>query len=342
MAGYTKLFGSIVHSTIWRESPETKVLWVTMLALADQNGEVMASVPGLADVARITLEQCEASLAKFQAPDPYSRTPDNEGRRIQAIPGGWAILNHGIYRTMQSEAHRREMDAARQRRFREGKKAAALPPDAPPCHASSHDSVTAVTSGNPIAEAEAEAEAETEKRSKDEAKPSAPLPASSGKLPSYRDIFPDRHSLEWFDKSVELRAQHIAGMSAALKEKRGVAAHRPLPAAKKFLDRVATGYDPRLLSACLWCYLEGSEDVQRGFVQSLETFWGDPASTKPGVKATFQGYVNAGRALLASRDAARTAPKGPAPAPTTLPVVPASLLGEVGALPPPVRQPGQS
>ena len=118
MIGYTKLFASIVHSTIWREDPRTKVLWVTMLALADQHGEVMASVPGLADVARISVEDCEAALDKFMSPDAYSRTPDNDGRRIESIPGGWSILNHRRYRDMQSEVNKRELAAERQRRRR--------------------------------------------------------------------------------------------------------------------------------------------------------------------------------------------------------------------------------
>ena len=47
MTGYTKLFGSIVDSTIWRESKETKIVWITMLAKANKEGIVEASLPGL-------------------------------------------------------------------------------------------------------------------------------------------------------------------------------------------------------------------------------------------------------------------------------------------------------
>src|SRR3990167_4075212 len=47
--GFTKLFAGLVHSTVWREDMHVKVVWITLLALADRNGEVLASIPGLAD-----------------------------------------------------------------------------------------------------------------------------------------------------------------------------------------------------------------------------------------------------------------------------------------------------
>jgi hypothetical protein len=117
--GYTKLHGSIVTSTIWQESPATCKVWVTMLAMADGNGEIQASVPGLAHIAQISVEETEAALAKFLASDRYSRTPDFDGRRIEPIDGGWRLLNHEKYRYMLSEEDRKERDRERKRRYRE-------------------------------------------------------------------------------------------------------------------------------------------------------------------------------------------------------------------------------
>lgn len=37
------------------------------------------------------------------SPDAYSRTPDNEGRRIEPIDGGWRLLNHEKYRALRDE-----------------------------------------------------------------------------------------------------------------------------------------------------------------------------------------------------------------------------------------------
>jgi len=118
MAGYTKLFASIVHSTIWREPAPTKVVWITMLALADRRSRVEASIPGLADLARVTIQECEAALAALMSPDPYSRTKDHEGRRIEETRGGWVILNHAAYRDELIDESRRASAAERARRYR--------------------------------------------------------------------------------------------------------------------------------------------------------------------------------------------------------------------------------
>lgn len=108
MTGYTKLFGSIIASTIWRESKETKIVWITMLAMANKNGMVEASVPGLADFARVTIEECEVALKTLLSPDSYSRTQDFNGRRIESRDGGWLVLNHAKYRAKMSLDERRE------------------------------------------------------------------------------------------------------------------------------------------------------------------------------------------------------------------------------------------
>jgi len=115
MSGYTPLFSSIVASTIWRESKETKIVWITMLAMADCRGVVEASVPGLADMSRVTLEEVKAAIARLSAPDEYSRTQEHDGRRIEAIDGGWVILNHAKFRQKSREraAYMREYRAKR-------------------------------------------------------------------------------------------------------------------------------------------------------------------------------------------------------------------------------------
>lgn len=119
MAGYTKLFSSIIHSTIWREPHHVRVVWITLLAMADRDGDVEASVPGLADAARVTRAECEDALRVLEAPDPDSRDAENEGRRIAKVPGGWQLLNHHKYRDRLSEDDRRRANADRQARHRD-------------------------------------------------------------------------------------------------------------------------------------------------------------------------------------------------------------------------------
>ncbi len=108
MSGYTKLFSSIVHSTIWREPAHVKIVWITMLAISDKNGVAEASIPGLADLARVSLEDCEDALTALQRPDRYSRTTEHEGRRIAPVDGGWLLLNHSKYREMLKADDERE------------------------------------------------------------------------------------------------------------------------------------------------------------------------------------------------------------------------------------------
>jgi hypothetical protein len=105
---YTKLFRSITASTIVSEPLATRWLWVTLLSQADGEGCVWAAVPGLARLANIDLADCERALECFLSPDPYSRTQENEGRRIEAIDGGWRLLNHAKYDALRSAAERAE------------------------------------------------------------------------------------------------------------------------------------------------------------------------------------------------------------------------------------------
>jgi|SRR5688572_8616653 len=116
---YAKLLSSIVTSTIWCESCETKVMWVTMLALADKDGYVGASIPGLAKLAGVSLGDAEAAIAKFLAPDPMSRSKEHEGRRIREVDRGWVLLNYAKVRDMRHADIRREQNREAQRRARE-------------------------------------------------------------------------------------------------------------------------------------------------------------------------------------------------------------------------------
>jgi hypothetical protein len=118
MAGFTKLFASLVTSTIWQEPLPVKVVWVTMLALADQHGVVGASVPGLASMAGVTLEQCQDALGRFLGPDQFSRTEEHDGRRIEKVPGGWRLLNYLKYREMGRGIDRTEYLREKQRESR--------------------------------------------------------------------------------------------------------------------------------------------------------------------------------------------------------------------------------
>lgn len=144
---FTKLFSSITESSVWMQGDRTRLVWIAMLAMADKHGRVWSSVPGLANRARVPVEAVERALGIFLTPDPFSRTKDFEGRRIEAIDGGWRLLNHGKYRALRDEEDRRAKDAERQRR----------------CRANRHGESVTVTPGHAIADAATEAKEREER-----------------------------------------------------------------------------------------------------------------------------------------------------------------------------------
>ena len=118
MNTYAPLDSGILLSSVWSESPEIRCVWITMLAMKDKDGIVHASIPGLAHMARVSLEVTEQAVAKFLNADPYSRTKEHDGRRIEPVDGGWLVLNHTKYRNKYSNSP----GAIRARKYRENHK----------------------------------------------------------------------------------------------------------------------------------------------------------------------------------------------------------------------------
>lgn len=116
MHGYTPLFSEIVSSSIWNEDNATRIVWITLMAMAEADGTVYGSVAGLAPIARVTIQECEKAIIKLSSPDKYSRSKNDEGRRIRIVDGGWQIINLKKYRDKAKSR------AAYMRQYRESKK----------------------------------------------------------------------------------------------------------------------------------------------------------------------------------------------------------------------------
>jgi hypothetical protein len=160
--GYCKLFTDIVTSTIWHTPNDCRVLWVTMLALKDEQNICRATVPALAKICDITTDKCEEYLQQFQEPDKFSRSQEYDGRRIERVEGGYLILNGQKYRDMLRGQERR--DYIRQK------------------VAEHRDRVNKCKQSNqskPIAEAEAQAKAEADL--------SPVVPAEESKVPESKE-----------------------------------------------------------------------------------------------------------------------------------------------------------
>jgi hypothetical protein len=123
-SGYTKLFGSILTSSVWQEPAHVRLVWITFLALCNKDGLIEAAVPGIAHVARVSLPEAEEAIKVLESPDEYSRNHEHDGRRIIKVDGGWKVLNFDNYRNKLSEADRREYFRRKQAEYRAKHKAA--------------------------------------------------------------------------------------------------------------------------------------------------------------------------------------------------------------------------
>ena len=117
MGGFTKLVPEIVESSIWNESSDVRIVWITMLATKDENGYVRGDARTISRSANVPVEAVEEALALFQQPDKGSFTPDNDGRRIAPFSGGWIVLNHEVYRA--KDDIKREQTRLRVRKYRD-------------------------------------------------------------------------------------------------------------------------------------------------------------------------------------------------------------------------------
>lgn len=158
---YAKIFASLYQGTL-RGCPDEILVFTNMLATADLTGLVDKHPRAIAEETGISRERVDVAIANLMAPDPESRSPELEGRRIIPMDEhrawGWQIVNHGKYRSIRSEDDRREANRIAQEKFRNKNKAPEkiVSISKPPSSASKHPSAQSAHT-----EAEAEAEADT-------------------------------------------------------------------------------------------------------------------------------------------------------------------------------------
>ena len=62
MSGFTKLSSSIVMSSVWCEDDTTLRIWIALLASCNADGFVEGTVPGFANLARVTVDQMVTAI----------------------------------------------------------------------------------------------------------------------------------------------------------------------------------------------------------------------------------------------------------------------------------------
>lgn len=108
---YARIFQTIYDGTLvedWR----ALVTFEQMLILCDADGIIDMTARAIARRTGIPIEHIEAGIRVLESPDPSSRTPDAEGRRIARIDPhrewGWQIVNHQKYKEIRSSDDKRE------------------------------------------------------------------------------------------------------------------------------------------------------------------------------------------------------------------------------------------
>ena len=108
---YGKIFASMFSGSLYGDW-EAIVTLTVMVVLADKHGDVDMTCEVLSARTSIPLDIIRRGIASLEAPDPKSRTPDDEGRRILRVSDtrdwGWRITNYNAYREMRCADERRE------------------------------------------------------------------------------------------------------------------------------------------------------------------------------------------------------------------------------------------
>lgn len=119
---YAKLFSSLYQGTL-RGCADEILVFTNLIAHADATGLVDKHWRAISEETGISEERVKAAIANLEAPDPESRSPEMEGRRIVPLDEhrawGWHIVNHGKYRAIRNEDDRREQNRLAQQRWRD-------------------------------------------------------------------------------------------------------------------------------------------------------------------------------------------------------------------------------
>ncbi len=212
-AGYSKLFSTIWNGTLYGRF-EASATMMLLLSLCDADGIVDATIEAIAGRTGWPIEFIRQGIAELEQPDPQSRTPAADGRRILRLDEhrnwGWSIANYSVYRERARTEERREhfRAAKRQQRARNvqdmsGHVETKLDnPECPQCP--------------PIAEAEAKAEA----KAKADAKPTtAASQPTDGEFQTFKKAYPKRAgSQPWSQarKAIHARLKHGNTMAEIL------------------------------------------------------------------------------------------------------------------------------
>ena len=113
---YGKVFETIYDGTLYGHW-EAIVTMQQLIVLASPDGVVDMTPQAIAARTSIPFEIIEKGLKFLAEPDPYSRTPGDDGKRIILLedhrPWGWRLVNHGKYQRLRDMNQKRTADRDR-------------------------------------------------------------------------------------------------------------------------------------------------------------------------------------------------------------------------------------
>lgn len=122
---FAKVFQQIFDSSI-ANNCRARHVFMDLLVLADSDGVVDMTEEAIARRTNVPLEEVHSAITELSSPDPATRTPDEDGRRIIPIDAGrawgWQIVNYAHYRSIRDEESRREYFRDYRRKERESKR----------------------------------------------------------------------------------------------------------------------------------------------------------------------------------------------------------------------------
>jgi len=119
---YTVLDSEFAASTMLKHGPDVVACWMLLLATTDKLGESYMQPSAAASLLRIADERAQVAFQVLLTPDPDSKNPEFEGRRIiRQENGKWLVVSHGKYqaRASRSWATERQKAYARRRKAQE-------------------------------------------------------------------------------------------------------------------------------------------------------------------------------------------------------------------------------
>jgi uncharacterized phage protein (TIGR02220 family) len=122
---YGKIFRQIYDGSL-SEDWQALVTFQQFLILCDKDGIVDMTLPAIQRVTNLPEDILKHGISHLENPDPQSRTPIKDGRRIERLDPdrewGWRIVNHAYYRNLRTREEKQEADRRRIAGKREAEK----------------------------------------------------------------------------------------------------------------------------------------------------------------------------------------------------------------------------